>query len=113
MNQNDECCCKNVEATQINRSIQIKVVALYYELYTNQLCQYFEQFQPQYGTSRYPLSFDGLHLPHATREFSTVNANYQIHCLFREILHPNNVNSRFLPNTDDLCHNHNLQSILK
>ena len=77
-----------------------KLLILYYKLYRNQLPHYFEQFLPQYGTSRYPLRYDGLHMPHATREFCSVNAKYQMHYLLREISHPTNINDPGIINND-------------
>ena len=65
--------------------LKLMLSTLYHNLYINQLSHYFEQFQPQYGTSRYPLRYDGLHVPHATQEFCSVNAKYQMHWLLREI----------------------------
>jgi len=76
---------------------KLKLLTFYYKLYRNQLPPYFEQFLPQYGTSRYPLRYDGLHMPPATREFCTVNAKYQLHILLREISHPSNENDNPFP----------------
>ena len=96
---------KSMNQLKLMDLYKTKLLTMYYKLYRNQLPQYFEQFLPQYGTSRYPLRYDGLHMPQATREFCTVNAKYQMHKLIREISHPSNVNDRPFPGI------HNDQSI--
>ena len=65
-----------------------KLLKFYYKLYRNQLPCYFDSFLPTYGTSHYPLKYDGLHLPHANHKFCEVNAKYQLHKLLRAISHP-------------------------
>ena len=65
-----------------------KLLKFYYKLYRNQLPCYFDSFLPTYGTSHYPLRYDGLHLPHANHKFCEVNAKYQLHKLLRAISHP-------------------------
>ena len=64
------------------------LLKLYYKLYRNKLPIYFECFLPSYGNSRYPLRYDGLHMPPANREFCELNAKYQLHSLLRNITHP-------------------------
>ena len=73
---------------------------LYYKLYRNKLPIYFECFLPSYGNSRYPLRYDGLHMPPAKREFCELNAKYQLHSLLRNITHPQISNSRRYPSRD-------------
>ena len=69
----------------------------YYKLYRNLLPCYFDSFFPTYGTSYYPLRYDGLHLPHANHKFCEVNAKYQLHKLLRAISHPLYTKERVLP----------------
>lgn len=79
-----------------------KLLKLYYKLYRNQLPIYFEHFLPQYGNSRYPIRYTGLHLPSATRYFCELNSKYQLHILLREISHPHNIVRPYPYNNDDL-----------
>ena len=65
-----------------------KLLKFYYKLYRNQPPCYFDSFLPTYGTSHYPLRYDGLHLPHANHMFCEVNAKYQLHKLLHAISHP-------------------------
>ena len=65
-----------------------KLLKFYYKPYRNQLPCYFDSFLPTYGTSHYPLRYDGLHLPHANHKFCEFNAKYQLRKLLRAISHP-------------------------
>jgi len=81
---------KGMNQLKLTDLYKLKLLKLYYKLYRNQLPEYFENFLPQYGTSRYPLRYEGIHLPGATREFCETNAKYQMHYLLREISNPLN-----------------------
>ena len=77
-----------------------RLLKFYYKLYRNGLPDYFESFLPEYGSSRYPLRYDGLHMPQATREFCSLNAKYQLHHLLREISHPTRNTDRPYPSRE-------------
>ena len=93
---------KSMNQLKLSDLYTFKLLKLYYKLYRNLLPEYFENFLPLYGSSRYPLRYDGIHLPGATREFCEINAKYQMHVLLREISHPFNATTCHYPiNPDD------------
>ena len=65
-----------------------KLLKYYYKLYRKQLHCYYNIFFLTYGTSLYPLRYDGLHLSHANNKFREVNGKYQLPKLLRAISHP-------------------------
>ena len=67
---------KTVDQLKLVDMYNSKLLKFYYKLYRNQLSCYFDSFLPTYGTSHYPLRYDGLHLPLANHKFCEVNAKY-------------------------------------
>ncbi len=92
---------KRMNQLKLTDIFKCKLLKLYYKLYRNKLPIYFENFLPDYGTSRYPLRYDGIHMPAANREFCELNAKYQLHLLLRDITHPHNITDRLYPSMND------------
>ena len=66
------------------------LLKLYYKLYGNRLPTYFECFFTRNGGHRPNLRSDLIRLPIIRCEFEEMNANYQMHCTFRELASPRN-----------------------
>ncbi len=88
---------KKMNQLKLSDLYKCNLLKLYYKLYRNMLPAHFDHFLPEYGASRYPLRYDGLHMPQATRAFCEVNAKYQLHYLLRDISHPHTTTSSLYP----------------